>query len=332
MAKITPSGFPGEPDEYEAGQIMILRKKRPRSFTVIGNAALQNPDLSWGARGLLAYLYTLPDDWKIHESELLNHTANGRHSTHTALQELIDKGYVNKRQGENIWSDTEFDVDDEPHTPEEWADLIAGFNTDYTNSQVENDQNSSTDYTNSLAENQQSLSRKPAQPLAENQHIQSTQYKEPSKKNPITITKNQNADAPESSSPDFSSPDSSPNFITPDSAPSIPLPDFLPENAPSDQSPSAQSFSGMTGSNAPAVWEIIRKEWNSHNCRFTCDKLYLNLSEAQRERVRGSMATYTPDRMVRAIRKYFKERRENPDSYEYKSFYLFVEKGIEFYV
>jgi hypothetical protein len=44
------------------------------------------------------------------------------------------------------------------------------------------------------------------------------------------------------------------------------------------------------------------------------------------------MATYTPDQMVKAIHRYFKEREEKPDGYEYRSFYLFVEKGMEFYV
>jgi hypothetical protein len=280
-------------------------------------------------------LYTLPDNWKIHERELLNHTTDGRHTTHKALQELIDKGYVNKRQGENIWNDTEFDVDDEPHTPEEWADLIGGFNIDYTNSQTGNGQNSSIDCTNTLAENQQSLSRKSAQPLAENQHIQSTQYKELSKKNPITITKNQSADAPGSSpSSDFSSPGfSPPDSSSPDSpsAPSNPLPDFPPESALPEQPAPEQASPAIISGNAPAVWEIIRKEWNDHNCRFTCDKIYPNLSRDQHERVRGSMATYTPEQMTGAIRRYFEERKANPGGYEYKSFYLFVEKGMEFY-
>jgi hypothetical protein len=83
---------------------------------------------------------------------------------------------------------------------------------------------------------------------------------------------------------------------------------------------------------AASVWEKIRGAWNDHNCRFTCDKIFLNLSYDQRERVRGSMATYTPDQMVRAIDQYFEEREKKPDGYEYKSFYLFVEKGMEFYV
>jgi hypothetical protein len=58
----------------------------------------------------------------------------------------------------------------------------------------------------------------------------------------------------------------------------------------------------------------------------------MNLSYDQRERVRGTMATYTPEQMVKAIDKYFKEPKEKRNGYEYKSFYLFVEKGMEFYV
>jgi hypothetical protein len=106
---------------------------------------------------------------------------------------------------------------------------------------------------------------------------------------------------------------------------------FKPEPHPPDRLPRQTSPPGVL-SDATAVWEIIRNAWNGHNCRYTCDKIYLNLSEAQRERVRGSMATYTPEQMVGAIDRYFKEREEKPDGYEYKSFYLFVEKGLEFYV
>jgi hypothetical protein len=97
--------------------------------------------------------------------------------------------------------------------------------------------------------------------------------------------------------------------------------------------PEKQTFSpGMFCGNPASVWETIRNAWNSHNCRFTFDKLYMNLSYDQKERVRGTMATYTPEQMVKAIDKYFKERKEKPGGYEYKSFYLFVEKGMEFYV
>ncbi|MDR1315372.1 MAG: DUF6291 domain-containing protein [Spirochaetales bacterium] len=108
--------------------------------------------------------------------------------------------------------------------------------------------------------------------------------------------------------------------------------DISSDPHPPDRLPQQTSPPGLINSDAPAVWEIIRKAWNGHNCRFTCDKIYFNLSCDQRERVRGSMATYTADQMVRAIGKYFEERKAKPDGYEYKSFYLFVEKGMEFYV
>jgi hypothetical protein len=104
------------------------------------------------------------------------------------------------------------------------------------------------------------------------------------------------------------------------------------ESFPKKESiPRQTSPPNLIPGNPPAVWDIIRNAWNRQNCRFTCDKIYFNLSYDQRERVRGSMATYTPGQMVRAIEKYFEERKEKPDGYEYKSFYLFVEKGMDFY-
>jgi hypothetical protein len=112
------------------------------------------------------------------------------------------------------------------------------------------------------------------------------------------------------------------------------LSDFKPENIPPEKPSPKQTSppSAMGFGNFAAVWDIIRNAWNSHNCRYTADKILPHLSYAQRDRVIGSLATYTPDQMVRAIDKYFAERRVNPNGYEYKSFYLFVEKGIEFYV
>jgi hypothetical protein len=124
---------------------------------------------------------------------------------------------------------------------------------------------------------------------------------------------------------------SSPDF---ESDPDPPKRDDFPKapNPPKREDPKQTSPPGMIYGDAAQVWEIIRNAWNSHNCRFTADKIYLNLSQDQRERVRGSMATYTPDQMVRGINKYFDEREKKPGGYEYKSFYLFIEKGLEFYV
>jgi len=42
----------------------IVRAKRKTNFTIIGNTGLKDKRLSLKAKGLLAYMLSLPDDWK----------------------------------------------------------------------------------------------------------------------------------------------------------------------------------------------------------------------------------------------------------------------------
>jgi hypothetical protein len=271
---------------------MILRKKHARSFTTIGNAALQDSGLSWEARGLLTYLYTLPDDWKIHERELWNHATNRRHSTHKALQELIDRGYVNKRQGKNIWNDTEFDVDDEPHTPEEWAVLACDF---------------STDCTEPLAENQHSLSRKSAQPLAENQHIQNTQYKIPKKiKNTKGENKNQGTPEP-----------------PPEENPPLSLSPF--------PNPNLSETADLPEKNYAVIFEKIKERWKEVIGQDTRGNLF-TVPPMKREKFINTLANYTLDEIFNAIGNYRTVRNSpekfDIGGRTYGNLYGFLENGV----
>lgn len=68
-------------------------------FTQIFNSTIQDPLLSWEAKGLLSYLLSLPDDWELKVSQLINHyqgkkRGNGRDGIRTILVELKEKGYV----------------------------------------------------------------------------------------------------------------------------------------------------------------------------------------------------------------------------------------------
>ena len=72
----------------------ITRQKRNTPFVQIDKNALQDERLSWKAKGLLAYLLSLPDDWQIYINELKNHAKDGRDSTRTAMNELIKFGYI----------------------------------------------------------------------------------------------------------------------------------------------------------------------------------------------------------------------------------------------
>ena len=81
---------------------MIIRKITglEGGYSVIPNSTL-NDNLSWGAKGLLAYLCSKPDDWEVSITALINHTKNckrpsGRDQTYAILNELIEAGYVHK--------------------------------------------------------------------------------------------------------------------------------------------------------------------------------------------------------------------------------------------
>ncbi len=78
---------------------MILRKeKHDNKYTVIDNKVLQDNSISWKAKGVLSYLLSLPDDWKIYLEELTEHTTDGITATRSAVQELINAGYITRNQ------------------------------------------------------------------------------------------------------------------------------------------------------------------------------------------------------------------------------------------
>jgi hypothetical protein len=94
---------------------MIVKDKRHISnYFIMHNKPIQDPSLSWAARGLLAYLISMPDDWKVRMRDLFGRSADGRNLTERAMNELIAAGYVKKEQGENKRKSTVFTVFETP--------------------------------------------------------------------------------------------------------------------------------------------------------------------------------------------------------------------------
>lgn len=76
---------------------MIRRSPRPEfGFTVIDNATLRDVRLSWRARGLLAYILSLPDDWTVTSTHLQAQGREGREAVRAALRELESAGYMHR--------------------------------------------------------------------------------------------------------------------------------------------------------------------------------------------------------------------------------------------
>ncbi|GEO64440.1 helix-turn-helix domain-containing protein [Companilactobacillus nantensis] len=97
----------------------IVRGKRKTNFTIIGNTGLKDKRLSLKAKGLLAYMLSLPDDWVFYETELMDHSKDGRDAIRSALKELEKSGYLirhQKREDSGKFGQKEWSVWDEPTT------------------------------------------------------------------------------------------------------------------------------------------------------------------------------------------------------------------------
>ena len=72
----------------------IIRSKVARDFTVMRNGWIRHTKLSAKAKGIFAYLLTLPDNWDLHIDELVTHFTDGERAIRSGLKELIDKKYI----------------------------------------------------------------------------------------------------------------------------------------------------------------------------------------------------------------------------------------------
>lgn len=49
---------------------LVIKMSNP-DWTVLENKMLEDTDLSWEAKGVLAYLYSKPDDWELTDFEMM---------------------------------------------------------------------------------------------------------------------------------------------------------------------------------------------------------------------------------------------------------------------
>lgn len=68
--------------------------RRKNGYSVISNTALRDKRLSARAKGVYAYIMTLPEDWQIYKEELYTHFTEGRDALNKAIKELISIGYM----------------------------------------------------------------------------------------------------------------------------------------------------------------------------------------------------------------------------------------------
>ena len=143
---------------FEKLNEVIRVKKRPNGFVMLDRAFLENPNLSWKAKGILAYLLSKPDNWKVIISNLVNNATDGKAAVYSGLAELREHGYYEKipvRDGEgrriSHWEGTvsEVPMESRENTPQS---LLTDFqeidNQDIENQYLDNTPRTNNDFSN----------------------------------------------------------------------------------------------------------------------------------------------------------------------------------------
>jgi hypothetical protein len=83
-----------EEEVFEHG---VVRTEKTSHFTVISNESLEDSNLSFGARGLLAYLLTKPNHWTVCLQALKKDSPQGITAIRSFIKELEKHGYLHRK-------------------------------------------------------------------------------------------------------------------------------------------------------------------------------------------------------------------------------------------
>ncbi|MEK4381146.1 DnaD domain protein [Aeribacillus sp. FSL K6-2848] len=72
----------------------VIRVHKNSNYVVMSKVGLHDDRLSWKAKGLLAYMLSMPDDWTFYNEELIKHSPDGSSTFKAAMKELREYGYV----------------------------------------------------------------------------------------------------------------------------------------------------------------------------------------------------------------------------------------------
>lgn len=74
--------------------VFRVEKNKDNPFVMIDRRPIENPALSWKAKGILAYLLSRPDDWVIQFRDLVKRSSDGAHTVRESMKELRKAGHV----------------------------------------------------------------------------------------------------------------------------------------------------------------------------------------------------------------------------------------------
>ena len=97
----------------------VYRRHKETNFTCIDNHLFNDKTLSMKAKGLLAQILSLPDDWKYSVNGLASLFSDGRDAVNGAINELIEHGYITRTKIINelgTFDGYRYDIYEKPQT------------------------------------------------------------------------------------------------------------------------------------------------------------------------------------------------------------------------
>ena len=76
----------------------IYRIHKEDNYVIVDKAFLLNEKISLKAKGLLALMLSYPDNWQFYKAEIVQHTTDKENSLNSGLKELIENGYIVRKQ------------------------------------------------------------------------------------------------------------------------------------------------------------------------------------------------------------------------------------------
>lgn len=98
----------------------VFRVEKNKNYTVMSNVHLRDKTLSLKAKGLLAMILSLPDDWHYSVHGLVAICKESKASIISGLKELENSGYLTRRQlrdEKGQMADIEYTIYEEPRSP-----------------------------------------------------------------------------------------------------------------------------------------------------------------------------------------------------------------------
>lgn len=73
-------------------------KNKDHPFVMMDRRPIENSELTWGAKGVLAYLLSRPDNWTVRLRDLCNRSPDGVYKIRGYLRELTSAGHIYRKK------------------------------------------------------------------------------------------------------------------------------------------------------------------------------------------------------------------------------------------